>query len=304
MIALIAIIILPLTVLALPDLLLDKIYQKTALYFKIFKKLFEKLSGGGDLVTAQDLVTTLATLEASSIIKLKTGPMELPRYKFYTGIIDQMIVNAREYGCSIKQGVKTVRHAVAKDHQFERKIIKEHTGGFAQFLIITIISWSFFMSVKNIMSISISMSSLITIITLQTGGLFLYIYLSKLIKLSTFKGDAEYLNSIYILKSLIGTGLPIQSVINLSKVIDTINMTGEKFKHINTRITIMLERVQKTGTPIAEELGEIVEEVWFIHNLSFENFIKKTVILKFLIVAGFYLTSYFLFLIELFGNIM
>jgi hypothetical protein len=263
-----------------------------------------KVTGNNQLDRGQLVITHLATLEASSIIQFQTKPVIIPEYKFYTNIINKLISNSRQYGCSLKNGTKTIRYAISKDLQFEKKIITEHAGGIAQFFIISAVSWSFFLAVKEIMSISILNSSLLLIISLQLGGVLLYIYLAKKIKTAIFQDNSTYLHSMYILKSLIGTGIPLKQVIELSRVSQFISTPKDRFKYINLRIVSMLERVQKTGTPVSEEISEIIEEIWFIHNMSFENFLKKTVILKFFIIAAFYLTSYFLFLIELFDNLL
>lgn len=258
--------------------------------------------GVNSMRNGEKMINALVELESCSIIKIKNSTLTLPKYKFYTDLIYSILEFSTKYGSPLRNTSKNIRLGLTKDYQFERKILKEFLGGLTQFALITIIIWLFASAVQTVMKVEISISTKIIMSTLQLIGVLLFIFTGKVVRKKEFRGFANYFSSIYILRSLVEVGVPIKTAIELSKVGSTTIIRPSYFTHIKTRISRMIERVQKSGTPILSEIEETTNELWYLHDDSFEKYIKKISVLKFGVLALFYLSSYFVFVMELFTH--
>ncbi|MBF0299926.1 MAG: hypothetical protein HQK51_14470 [Oligoflexia bacterium] len=67
---------------------------------------------------------------------------EIPKYKFYTNLIFDLLELNQLYGANPKDILKSLKKGLLKDGEIDRKVAKEIRGTILNFFIISIISWS------------------------------------------------------------------------------------------------------------------------------------------------------------------
>lgn len=282
----------------LPEKLWDKIYCYLKVTFSIVKKIFYKLTGG-ELV-AQQIINQLSNFENELQFSDKRGGKEIPQYKFYTLLIEKILLYNRKYGAPMRKIIVDIRGGLIRDDQFERKLRKEFCGGIGQFLFISIITWFFVFMSQLITEVSITFDVFVIIGLMQITGIGLFYFFYSKWKKYTFLNFADYFYSLYAMRSLSEIGLSVRQVLHESIIAGLISKEVKIFKNINLRLKRAVDSWQKRGSPVQQELKEITDELWFIQDENFRSFIKKVGILKFFILATFFLSSYFVYLSYLF----
>ncbi len=233
--------------------------------------------------------------------KKSDGKNEIPKYKFYTSLLIKLLKINREYGSPLKVPLEDMRKEVIKDSKFERKLGNDKNGAIFQFIFVSAVTWMFVYITEMMLSMRVSRAVLWGIFSLQAIGFGLFfIYYSK-IKERIFGPFGNYFLSLYQFKSLMAVGVPIQKSLKTSSIKDLYEIKDKRFDYVNSRILLIIEKVQRQGLSISSDLSELLDEVWFIKEQSFESFIKRSIGVKFAVMALFFVTGYFIYFFALFA---
>ncbi len=81
-------------------------------------------------------------------------------------------------------------------------------------------------------------------------------------------------------------------------------MNTPKLNSFALRTKKLIDRMKETGLSPKEEAQEILDGLWHFQGEMFEKFTKKVQLLKFCILAFFFLPAYFLYLVSIFQFFM
>ncbi len=277
-------------------------------YLYLSKFLLAALGISGERVR-QSLIASLVELESDSRISSavvsgasgEDGSISLPKYKFYSKIVFQMLGYCRNYGISLNTIVQNLRVGIIKDDKFERKMTQQKNGSLFQFIFISFATWFFIFFSYRLIGIMVNSKILIIISLLQSCGIVLFFLVSRYLRVRVFSHFESFFSSLYTLQALSSVGLPINHVGDKAEFEQLFKIDNPKFSYLQRRFRKMIYGWTRDGRPISNETGLLIDELWFLQEQSFEEFQRKQTALKFIVIAVFYLSSYFLFFLSLFS---
>lgn len=258
----------------------------------------------GDIAKGERLLRHFVQLEAKVTMGQKTIASDLPRFKFYTSLLSDLFEAHRQLGFSLKNVLPELRGNLIKELQFEKKILSQSMGGNLQFLIVSLTTWSFVFLSSKLADLPLNSSILIAIgiIQLLAIGVFNFSFL----KLKDFglKRFSNALEELYLFNGMVEIGLPVNRVIADTRILGGELATNKHFLHVRERLFDLVNRWKETGLSPRSETGEMIRQVWVDKELGYERFLKQLELLKFVILAFFFLPAYFLYLYSIFQFFM
>lgn len=250
--------------------------------------------------SGEKLLRRLSELEAQLLAKGQIGPTDLLQYKFYTALTSRVLEYGRRYGTPLRSILLELREALGRDLQFERKILKELWGGFAQFVLIALVTWVFVFLSSSLLNLSLSPSVMGTMLFLQLIGFVSYYLIFEILQKRLFSIFAQLFSSYYTLLILTEASLSVRVSLQESGILSAFSIKDKRFDFLFIRSRELLERWQTKGTPLKTELKEHIASLWGLEEETFLRFIKLLAGLKFLILCLFFLSAYFVYLFSLF----
>lgn len=258
----------------------------------------------GEADRGKKLLVTMSECEAKISLGIKILPSHIPKYKFYTSLLEQLFLAHRTLGIGIKKCFPEIRSALIRDLQFEKKLLDELISGFLQILVIGATTWSFVFLSSHIADIPLSKKTLYAMLALQMGGIFLFLAMVKKLKKKTFFKFSKAIEELYLFRSLIEIGLPLNDILKRSQILTGSFMSFKLFMKLSERLKKLVERLKETGMSPRDETQEIILEIWHLQEEKFHQFTKIVQILKFSILVFFFLPAYFLYLYSIFQFFM
>ncbi|MFA6237677.1 MAG: hypothetical protein WC635_10155 [Bacteriovorax sp.] len=258
----------------------------------------------GGIYCGQDLILELSECESRISIGIKILSRILPKYKFYTELLEQLFEAHRLLGIGIKKFIPEIRLALIRDLQFEKKIFDEILSGFLQFMVIAVTTWSFVILSKSLVQIRLTGTTVFIMLFLQISGAVLFFYLMAFLKNKVFFPFSKAIEELYLFISLMEVGLSVNEVLQRSGILQGSLATHKSFANLSVRLKKLISRMKETGLSPKDEAQEIIREIWHLQEVTFGKFARTLQILKFSILACFYLPAYFLFLYSIFKFFM
>ena len=291
-------------ILLLPDRIWEKwwnLLSKISIYLKSIKENnpFQK-----EYVSGQALLTFMPTLETKLAMGIKTTNEYIPRYKFYTGLLCDLIGFHQKRGISLRTILPELRLNLTKDLQFESKLKSLLLGGNLQFLVITMTTWGFIFFSSNMADLPLNFHHLIFIFVLQFLGIIVFNLSLRKLKKHIFNKFSQAIERLYIFFSLIEIGLPVSQTLRESQVLEGELMINNIFSPCASRLMTLINRWKENGISPKTEVAEIIHELWHLKEAHFERFLKHLDVLKFIILAFFFLPAYFFYLYSIFQFFM
>lgn len=269
---------------------------------RVFLNGIKKFQQKSLLWRGRAIIEGIADMETYLSRGLVRSATELPRYKFYTGLIHLILSYGRNYGASILGIVRKIRQGIIMDYQFERKLQSEFFGGLVQFVLIGFMTWIFIFISDSIICAETLFSVRFLVGGLQIFGVVLYFFIYFGWRKKNFLIYSKYFSGLYVLDSLSEVGVSLQLMLEQSGVEKLFEINKRKFCYVDNRLENAIEASRKQGMPIKKELDDIINEVWFLQEQQFGKFVKQMAGLKFVILALFFLSAYFVYLFSLFGH--
>lgn len=288
----------------LPDSFWDNVLQLLEKGKVHWKTKQQNLAFFGEIHRGEDLLLRLQEAESRIALGLKILPEKILRYKFYTELLEMLFESYRRLGTPVRKYLPEIRKAVTRDLQFERRILNEILGALMQFLVIAFATWGFVFLSSMLVEMKLTKSILSLMLFLQIAGVALFFHLMNVLKKRTFAAMKDSLTELYLFTTLMNTGLPLNEVLKRSRILEGALMASKALEPFAGRTKKLIERLKKTGLSPNEEAQEILDGVWQFQNENFEKFTKKVQLLKFCILAFFFLPAYFLYLTSIFQFFM
>lgn len=288
----------------LPDSFWDSVLQLLGTMKERWKSRQRKVAFFGDIYRGEDLLLRLQEAESRIALGLKLLPEQIQRYKFYTELLEMLFESYRRLGTPIKKYLPEIRKAVTRDLQFERKVLNEILGALMQFLVIAFATWGFVFLSSMLVEMNLSKPILFLMLFLQVTGVVSFFHLMNVLRKRTFAEMKGSLTELYLFTTLMNTGLPLNEVLKRSRILEGSLMASKVLEPFAARTKKLIERLKNTGISPNEEAQEILDGVWHFQNENFEKFTKKVQLLKFCILAFFFLPAYFLYLASIFQFFM
>ena len=258
----------------------------------------------GEIFSGEEMLLSLQDFEGKIALGIKILPESLPQYKFYTELLEHLFLAFRKMGVGIKKFIPEIRMALIHDLQFEKKIASEMISGILHFLVVTVTTWCFVYLSSLLINIPIAKSIVISMLGLQVAGIGLFIFGIARLKKSQFLKFNSSIKELYLFTSLLEVGLPLNETLAYSGILSGSLVKFKHFENLANRIKKLIERLKSTGISPKEESHEIIRELWHLQEQTFIKFAKNLQVLKFVILAFFYLPAYFLYLYSIFKFFM
>jgi hypothetical protein len=272
---------------------------KVLLFWERCRSYFAEFSGIGRFRVGQGLLDQITLLETLKFQNKKLEVSDTP-YKYFLPLLHQVLDLGRKFGVPVNSGLKEIKKNLIKDLKFEQKLSAELWGGFIQFLMVSAITWLFSFFTKKIAGVNFPGSVLLFIGLMQIAGAVFFHKIYHILYRQVFKYFEEYLLGVLTLKSLVVSQQSVGESLKLAKINNLQQIENKQFRLLNQRLKVLITDWQKAGIPIKVQLDEILEEIWFLQEELFLQFLKKVAALKFLVLALFYLSSFLLLIGSLF----
>lgn len=258
----------------------------------------------GEINRGQELLIALSECEAKISLGIKILPSSIPRYKFYTNLLEQLFESHRRLGIGIKRFIPEIRSGLIRDLQFEKKVLDELLAGLLQFLVIAATTWSFVFLSSSIVQIPLPQSILFFMLALQLSGVAVFFLLVKKLKSKTFTKFSKAIEELYLFSSFIEVGLPLNEILLRSGILQGNLVNFKIFENLGERIKKLVARLKETGLSPRDEAQEIICQIWHLQEDNFQKFTKIAQLLKFSVLVFFFLPAYFLYLYSIFKFFM
>ena len=227
-------------------------------------------------------------------------------YKFYTGLINEILFYKRELGGYPKKNFQEVKKALLGDVRFEKKVEKEMRGSFFQYIFLGITTWLFIGGSHKILGakVSISLESLLSILCFQMIGVLLYQIVCQRVKRKDFYFFNLYYGPLFKFFCLIYLNLPVGMVLEKSEFEVFYRKEPLGWKPVLEDLRDLIDRWKNQGGEVRSELSDIVEEVYFLRDLSFEKYREKIQFLRLGFLGIFFLCPYLFYLSVLLSSFL
>ncbi len=284
----------------LPDRIWEKLWRKGVSIYDHLKKCEGHNPFRREQIEGEKLLVMFPDIEAKLSLGIKTTTMELPRYKFYTTLLFDLLQVHRKLGISLKLILPELRQNLIKDLQFESKMSGSVIGGNLQFLVISLTTWGFIFLSSALAELPLDFIILFVILCMQIVAIFVFNGILSLLKKQIFMKFNQAIEGLYMFVSLVEIGLPVSQVLSESKVMEGDLVRHKKFTQVKNRLETLINRWKDNGISPKVESAEIIKEVWHLKEVNFEVFLKQADILKFMVLAFFFLPAYFIYLYSIF----
>lgn len=264
----------------------------------------ERLPLVGEFHRGEKLLNFIPLLEARLGQGQKNGHLDLPRFKFYTHLLTDLLELHRKLGASLKHILPELRINLAKELRFEKKILGQLAGGNLQFSVVTVTTWSFILLSSELAGLELHAVSLGLIAFVQIAAFCLFNLLFLRLRNHGLLKFSRALEELYLFNALVEIGRPVNQVLTETNILG-----GELFKHtpfraVAERLFNLVNRWKNDGLSPRAETQEIVVEIWHAKEQGYERFLKHLDLLKFSILAFFFLPAYFFYLYSIFQFFM
>lgn len=229
---------------------------------------------------------------------------ELPRYKFYSEIIESLLSLARKMGGNYQDSFLFLREGLQADRQFEKKLKEITLGLWLQMLMMMALTWAFIFGALTIVDISVGALKLLLIGSWQILGLALLPLMLRYLRRRLF-GDIGILwKMLYVLNSLARVPLSRSEVFQMAQVQKLKIIQQKNLLHLVEKLKEICQKALKQGGSYEEEVKYLMDELRFQEKWYFELFEKRLTVIKLMLLSVFFLPSYLAFIFLLLGDLM
>jgi hypothetical protein len=229
---------------------------------------------------------------------------ELPRYKFYSEIIEGLLSMARKMGGNYQDSFLFLREGLKFDRQFEKKLKETTLGLWLQMLMMMGLTWAFIFGALTIVEIEVATLKLLMIISWQLLGLGTLPLLLRYLRQKLFGDIGVLWKMLYVLTSLARVPLSRSEIFQMAQVQKLESIKQKNLLHLAEKLKEICHKALKQGGSYEEEVKYLMEELRFQEKWYFELFEKRLVAIKLMLLSVFFLPSYLAFIFLLLGDLM
>ncbi|MGE3611130.1 MAG: hypothetical protein AB7I27_16180 [Bacteriovoracaceae bacterium] len=228
----------------------------------------------------------------------------LPRYKFYSEVIEVLLNLARRMGGNYQEALLFLREGLMADRQFEKKLKEIILGAWFQMVLMMGLTWAFIIGSLSIVEINVAPFKLVGILLWQIIGLACLPILIKVFREKFFSDIGKIWKVLFILKSLAKVPLSRSEVLNMAGVSELKQIKQSNLFPIVNKLKEICQRALQIGGSYENEVNYLMEELRFQEKWHFELFEKRLLVVKIALLAVFFLPSYLAFIFLLLSDLM
>ncbi len=230
--------------------------------------------------------------------------LNLPRYKYYSEIIEILLKMARRMGGQYHDSLLFLREGLQRDQQFERKIRETCLGIYLQVLLFMGLTWAFIFVALQLVEIAVPTLHLTGILVWQLIGLSVLPITLKWLRRRYFGDIGTLWKMLFVLKSLSRLPIARADIMALAEI--------ERLKEVRTpKLGILAEKLRDTcqktlklGVSYDDDVKYMMEELRFLETWHFELFSKRLMVIKLALLGLVYMPSYLAFIFCLLRDLM
>ncbi len=235
-------------------------------------------------------------IESSSF---ETCKKEVPSYKFYSRLVEELFEFRNRFGSEIKTSLKEIRKSLSLELRENKKIKEAVMGGYFQYFSMCLFIWGFLFMAQNLIETQIEIKDLIIIFFWQALGCVLLVAVISKRKHALFKPFDQYFMYLYRFKTMLRTSRPLDEILKSFQK----SKKDKSFCMIDERVNILCVQIKKRGRVDLEEVDYLLQELWDHFELQFSKFSTNLVALKLASLVIFVLPSFFMSLFVIFGSL-
>lgn len=233
-----------------------------------------------------------------------SDPGKLPRYKFYSEIVEVLLQVARRMGGSYQDSILFLREGLQTDRQFEKKIKDAILGIWLQMGLMLVLTWGFIFCALHLVDIKLKTIHLLMIFGWQCIGMGFLPMILSYFRQKYFGSIGKIWKMLFVLKSLIKVPLPRSEIFKLSGVQELEHIKQKSLTQIIERLKETCQKSLKMGTSYEDDVQYLMGELRFQEKWHFELFEKRLTVIKLTLLSVFFLPSYLAFIFLLLSDLM
>jgi hypothetical protein len=252
---------------------------------------------------AEELENWLKSFDWGNRQEIKPA-MRLPIYKFYTEVVEVLLLMARKMGGSYQESLLFLRESLQNDRQFEKKINDVTLGIYLQMGLMMVLTWGFIFCALSLVDVSVKLSHLILILLWQSIGLGLLPIILSWLRKKYFGDIGKIWKILFVLNSLAKVPLARTEIMSYAGIQDLARIKQQTLSNIVSKLKESCHKALKLGLSYEEDVKYLMEELRFQEKWHFEIFEKRLTVLKLILLSVFFLPSYLAFIFLLLGDLM
>lgn len=249
-----------------------------------------------------DQLMTLITYHKQFQIAGRSEELVIPQYKFYTAILQAILHYSMQLGAPITDHLKSLRRCLARDWEFEQKLVGHLLSTLGQVISITLATWGFGFFCQWILQLWPPFADLLVVGGLQISGGLVFFLLYQKRKTHLFRPYEHCYHAIITAAILQQLGMSLHTVIAQCSL-ENLPRQG-RLESFRGRLEELFRQCHQHGHSIKDFLLELREELDFYLEEDFKKFLQFTTRIKFFVLALFYFPAYLVFVFSLFGGLL
>lgn len=251
---------------------------------------------------SQALINVIFVLERGLQSGGATGHIELPEYKTYTSLLNDLLSSQRRYGVPLRDALKQLREFLRQEGRFSRKWDEEKRGGLVQLILMSLISWVFIKVSLSILEVELAWWMLSFLGGAHFLGLFVYRQGLSKIALQFFEKLIVFQEVIFRFRVYRRSGLPTKTILKEVAPGD-LESHGGVLLELREQLFELIHQWREKGVAIEEELKGLEDEVGLRLELARDRALKWEKALRLLVLILFYVIPYLSYLFFLLGSL-
>ena len=182
------------------------------------------------------------------------GVQYLPKYKFYTEVIEVLLNLARKMGGNYQESLLFLREGLQSDRQFEKKIREAVIGTWLQIGMIMGLTWMFIAGALSLIDVKISVVKLLVILLWQSVGCSLLPFLLGHLRTKYFGDIGKIWKMLYVLRSLAKVPLSRTEILTLATVGELKGIKQKSLESIVEKLKDTCQKALKLGGNYEEDV--------------------------------------------------
>ncbi|MBC74932.1 MAG: hypothetical protein CME64_02865 [Halobacteriovoraceae bacterium] len=245
----------------------------------------------------QKLYRELLSLNRAKLASGKS--IELTRYKFFTELLDELLVSYKQTGANIFGHIGELRKNLLKDIKYEKRLSGARGSSLAEMGMIFGMSALFTIFATSYAEIQIEGVALIFAFGWQALGVGLFLFALGKLRQKHFRPFQGYLKAASFLDIFIKTGQPVNII--AKKLALSSLIKDKSLDHLEDRMEMILEQIKSQGIYDSAQGAELGAECWYCYEEKLDRFFQEIKRLKLLVITLFFLGSYLFIFFSLVG---
>ena len=252
----------------------------------------------------RELQAVLSGIICEVSVGRRSVSIPIPQYKFYGSTISTLLQLNRRYGIPLREPLGELQKMLSIDLKFEKKISAIYSSAFTHLFVISAIVWAFSIVTHKVTELERYLSIDFTIFLIQLSGGLSFWIISNRIKVAMLGWLSNTLGPMTAFHSLLSVGLSCAEVSRFSSIDSAATVLESRFADEHGRMAHLLCEWRERGTSIGGEWKALIDDIWSLGEESLSKYTAGLEMIKFVVLAVFFLGSYFVYIGHLFDRFL